>query len=162
MRMFGVPNTWPVRSPARACRRCGSNGSSIAILPIGEPIALSLKPLLVEQRLELGDLRDRSGRGRWSRGSSGTRCAGRRTTASTSTCCLRIGIDLVGEGAEGEHERIYSIHDQSSSVRPCRRRTSFRRGGRSESSPAAARRRRSGRGLCPGHTMPCSTMTPIA
>src|SRR5262249_28750046 len=42
--MFGVPNT-PHSSIARLnLSRCGSNGESIATLPIGEPMAESLNP----------------------------------------------------------------------------------------------------------------------
>src|SRR5262245_1130264 len=51
MRIFRVPKTLH-NSMARPKRfRCGSNGSLILILPIGEPMALSLKPFLSSSAL---------------------------------------------------------------------------------------------------------------
>ena len=38
MRMFGVPKTLHSSMARLNCSRCGSNGSSILILPMGEPI----------------------------------------------------------------------------------------------------------------------------
>ena len=48
MRMLRAPNTLH-NSTARWKRfKCGANGSSMRILPIGEPMALSLKPCLAK------------------------------------------------------------------------------------------------------------------
>ena len=69
---------------------------------MGEPMALSLKPCLVEQRLELANLQIGQGE------DVGAEDRAKLDVADAAgfedvDLLLRIGIDFVGEGTEGEH-----------------------------------------------------------